>query len=201
MHLDFLTIDLRLANMALLIKPGAVVKLCFSLPFPQDSNALHLLKYVAIAAGEMLHVAEPFLERNLHPTVIIQGFVRALEDAVKVIEDLSFPVDVDDRDQMLKIISSCIGTKFTSRFGTLMPVSLPVYPAIDLTQPHLSLISCIVDWLLAVVKPCARSCPTTTQPLLSSWPSLGFKQSWRHPLDRTHASSSPGHQSHDHVPL
>ena len=70
----------------------------------------------------MLHVAEPFLERTLHPTVIIRGFVRALEDAVKVIEDLAFPVDVDDRDQMLKIISSCIGTKFTSRFGTLMPV-------------------------------------------------------------------------------
>ena len=76
----------------------------------------------AAAAGEMLHVAEPFLERNLHPTVIIRGFVRALEDAMKVIEELSFPVDVDDSEQMLKIISSCIGTKFTSRFGTLMPV-------------------------------------------------------------------------------
>lgn len=36
------------------------------------------------AAGEMLHVAEPFLERNLHPTVIVRGFRRALEDAVKV---------------------------------------------------------------------------------------------------------------------
>ena len=32
----------------------------------------------------MLHVAEPFLERNLHPTVIVRGFRRALEDAVKV---------------------------------------------------------------------------------------------------------------------
>ena len=33
----------------------------------------------------MLHVAEPFLERNLHPTVIVRGFRRALEDAVKVV--------------------------------------------------------------------------------------------------------------------
>lgn len=74
----------------------------------------------------MLHVAEPFLERNLHPTVIIRGFVRALEDAIKVVEDLAFPINVDDRDHMLKIISSCIGTKFTSRFGTLMPVRLPL---------------------------------------------------------------------------
>jgi len=69
----------------------------------------------------MLHAAEPFLERNLHPTVIIRGYVRALEDAVKVVDALAFPIDINDRGQMLKIIASCIGTKFTSRFGSLMP--------------------------------------------------------------------------------
>ena len=77
----------------------------------------------AAAAGEMLHAAEPFLERQLHPTVIIRGYVRALEDALKVVDELAFPIDTNDREQMLKIIASCIGTKFTSRFGTLMPVS------------------------------------------------------------------------------
>ena len=46
-------------------------------------------------------------------------------------DDLSFPVNPDDREQMLKIISSCIGTKFTSRFGTLMPVRLMPVPQID----------------------------------------------------------------------
>ena len=70
----------------------------------------------------MLHAAEPFLERNLHPTVVIRGYVRALEDAVKIVDGLAFPIDIHDRSQMLKIIASCIGTKFTSRFGTLMPV-------------------------------------------------------------------------------
>ena len=77
----------------------------------------------AAAAGEMLHAAEPFLERQLHPTVIIRGYVKALEDALKVVDELAFPIDTNDREQMLKIIASCIGTKFTSRFGTLMPVS------------------------------------------------------------------------------
>ncbi|CAL5221285.1 g3450 [Coccomyxa viridis] len=76
---------------------------------------------VIILAGEMLHAAEPFLERHLHPTVIIRGFVKALEDALAVVDELAFPIDIHDREQMLKIIASCIGTKFTSRFGTLMP--------------------------------------------------------------------------------
>jgi hypothetical protein len=80
--------------------------------------------YVWGTAGEMLHVAEPFLERNLHPTVIIRGYVKALEDALSIVDELAFPIDTKDREQMLKIIASCIGTKFTSRFGTLMPVRL-----------------------------------------------------------------------------
>ena len=71
----------------------------------------------------MLHAAEIFLERHLHPTVIIRGYVKALEDALAVVDELAFPIDINDREQMLKIIASCIGTKFTSRFGTLMPVS------------------------------------------------------------------------------
>ena len=36
------------------------------------------------AAGEMLHAAQPLLEKNLHPTVIVRGYLAALEDSVKV---------------------------------------------------------------------------------------------------------------------
>ena len=96
---------------------------CQKLTFQRCS--LHCTQQNAggLAAGEMLHAAEPFLERHLHPTVIIRGFVKALEDALAVVDELAFPIDIHDREQMLKIIASCIGTKFTSRFGTLMPVS------------------------------------------------------------------------------
>lgn len=75
---------------------------------------------VIILAGELLHAAEPFLERNLHPTVIVRGYTKALEDAVKIVDSLAFDVDIFDRSQMMKVVESCLGTKFTSRFGTLM---------------------------------------------------------------------------------
>ena len=74
------------------------------------------------AAGEMLHIAEPFLEQNLHPTVIVLGFMRALEDAIATVDALAFPIDTSNREQMLKTVQSCIGTKYTARFGTLMAV-------------------------------------------------------------------------------
>jgi len=75
---------------------------------------------VIILAGEMLGVAEQFLERNLHPTVIIRGYLKALKDSEEILNELSFPVDVENTDEMLKIVTSCIGTKFTQRFGDLI---------------------------------------------------------------------------------
>lgn len=39
---------------------------------------------VIILAGEMLQAAEPLLERHMHPTVLVRGYTRALEDAIKV---------------------------------------------------------------------------------------------------------------------
>lgn len=65
-------------------------------------------------------MAEPLLEKNLHPTVIVKGYARGLEEAVKIVQKMSFPIDITNRQQMLNVVNSCIATKFTHRFGTLM---------------------------------------------------------------------------------
>jgi len=75
---------------------------------------------VIIVAGEMLQVIEPFLQKDIHPTRIVHAYLQALDDTTSILEDLSFPIETSDRAQMLNIINSCIGTKFTTRFGTLI---------------------------------------------------------------------------------
>eukprot|EP00741_Cyanophora_paradoxa_P002689 tig00000615_g2609.t1 len=75
---------------------------------------------VIILAGEFLACAEPLLERNIHPTVIVSGFKKALEDALAVCDKLAFSIDSNKRDEMIKIVQSCLGTKFVSRFGPMM---------------------------------------------------------------------------------
>lgn len=42
---------------------------------------------VIVLAGEMLGVAEQFLEQNMHPTVIIKAYRQALEDMVEILKD------------------------------------------------------------------------------------------------------------------
>ena len=76
---------------------------------------------VIILAGEILHLSQPFLEKDIHPTVIVRAYMKALDAALGVIDAISFPIDVTDRDEMLKIVKSSIGTKFTARMGELIP--------------------------------------------------------------------------------
>lgn len=75
---------------------------------------------VIVLAGEALAVSEQFLQQQMHPTVIISAYRQALEEATKLLKDkVSFPVDVNNRDEMIKIIKSCIGTKFVSKWSDL----------------------------------------------------------------------------------
>uniref|UniRef100_A0A673ITL5 T-complex protein 1 subunit gamma n=2 Tax=Sinocyclocheilus rhinocerous TaxID=307959 RepID=A0A673ITL5_9TELE len=74
---------------------------------------------VIILAGEMLSVAEHFLEQQMHPTVVISAYRQALDDMLNILKDISTPVDVNNRDMMLKIINSAINTKALSRWSTL----------------------------------------------------------------------------------
>lgn len=75
---------------------------------------------VIVLAGEMLQVAEPFLEKNIHPIVIVRGYSRALADAVKLLDNMCIPLDINNRQQMMRVVLSCIGTKFSERFGPLI---------------------------------------------------------------------------------
>ncbi|KAJ3370641.1 T-complex protein 1 subunit gamma [Allomyces arbusculus] len=75
---------------------------------------------VIILAGELLSMAAPFLERNIHPIVIISAYKKALEDALATIDRIAKPVDVTNRAEMLALIKSTLGTKFISRWSDLM---------------------------------------------------------------------------------
>merc|ERR1719487_2129182 len=76
---------------------------------------------VIVLASEILTVAEPFLEKQVHPTRIVKGFFMALEDAVQILDQkLAVSLDLSDRSRVTEIVKSCIGTKFTFRNSELM---------------------------------------------------------------------------------
>ncbi|ADV24951.1 T-complex protein 1 subunit gamma [Cryptococcus gattii Ru294] len=75
---------------------------------------------VIILAGEILAYSLPLLERHIHPVVIIRAFKSALNDALETIQRISIPVDITSEAEMLALIKTSIGTKFSSRWSDLM---------------------------------------------------------------------------------
>ncbi|ORX60653.1 T-complex protein 1 subunit gamma [Hesseltinella vesiculosa] len=75
---------------------------------------------VIIMAGEVLARALPHIENNIHPIVIISAFKKALEDALQIVEEISTPVDINNDEEMLRLIKSSIGTKMVSTWSDLM---------------------------------------------------------------------------------
>lgn len=65
---------------------------------------------VIVLAGEILTVAEPFLQQQIHPTVIIRQFREALEHIIELLEDkranLSIELDKNDKETLHKVVSN-----------------------------------------------------------------------------------------------
>lgn len=75
---------------------------------------------VIILAGEVIAAVESFLERDIHPTVIVSAYFKALEDLVKLTEELGTPIDMESDKDLTNIVNSSIGTKFASKWGQLI---------------------------------------------------------------------------------
>lgn len=67
-----------------------------------------------------MSVAEPLLERSFHPTVIINGYSRALQAALDTCNRISRTIDIDNMPEMREIVTAAIGTKFSSRWSGKM---------------------------------------------------------------------------------
>jgi T-complex protein 1 subunit gamma len=75
---------------------------------------------VIILAGEVLCAVESFLQKDIHPTVIVNAYFKALDDIVEMTKHIGRKVDMESDEDMRKIVQSSIGTKFASKWGNLI---------------------------------------------------------------------------------
>jgi T-complex protein 1 subunit gamma len=75
---------------------------------------------VIILAGEVLAAVEGFLEKEIHPTVIVNAYFRALDEIVKLSNQIGIDINLENNADLTKIVQSAIGTKFSSQWGDLI---------------------------------------------------------------------------------
>ena len=64
-----------------------------------------------ILAGELLRKAEELLAQNIHPTVIVRGYQKAVDKAVEALAKLGITVEIDDRETLKKVSLTSMGSK------------------------------------------------------------------------------------------
>lgn len=67
-----------------------------------------------VIAGALLDQANTLLNQNVHPTVITEGFKMAAAQASKVLDDISKPVKITDKDILIKMAKTSLNSKSAS---------------------------------------------------------------------------------------
>ena len=64
-----------------------------------------------VLASELLKKAEELLDQNIHPTILVSGYRKAAQKAIKFIDKIAVPVDVEDNKTMMKVALTSMGSK------------------------------------------------------------------------------------------
>ena len=67
-----------------------------------------------VFTGALLAKAEELINKDVHPSVIVDGYTAASEQALKILQKLAVKVDVNDKQQLQKIARTSMDSKLVS---------------------------------------------------------------------------------------
>jgi len=69
-----------------------------------------------VVAGELLSKAEELLDKNVHPTVVIDGYRKAADKALETLEKIAIAVSPTDKKYLKKVAMTSIAGKIISEY-------------------------------------------------------------------------------------
>ncbi len=69
-----------------------------------------------IIAGELLSRAEELIDKNIHPTVIIDGYRKASDKALETLEKIAISIDLKSHDYLKKAAATSMGSKIVAEY-------------------------------------------------------------------------------------
>jgi thermosome len=69
---------------------------------------------VVVLAGALIEKAEELINKDVHPSVIVDGYNAAAEQALKLLEKIAVKADIADKDMLLKITRTSMDSKLVS---------------------------------------------------------------------------------------
>ena len=82
----------------------------------QDNEAGDGTTSAVVIAGELLSKAEELLDKNIHSTVIIDGYKLAQDKALETLEKIAIPVDLKSSDYLKKAAVTSMASKLVAEY-------------------------------------------------------------------------------------
>ncbi len=82
----------------------------------QDKEAGDGTTSAVIIAGELLSRAEELIDKNIHPTIIIDGYRKAADKALETLEKIAIPIDLKSPDYLKKAAATAMGSKIVAEY-------------------------------------------------------------------------------------
>jgi archaeal chaperonin len=80
----------------------------------QDNEAGDGTTTAVIIAGELLNKAQELIEKSVHPTIIIDGYKKASEKALEVLENIAIKIDPQTTDYPKKVAMTSMASKLVA---------------------------------------------------------------------------------------
>lgn len=95
-------------------------KMMVELSKAQDVEAGDGTTSVVVTAGALLQAAEHLLQKGIHPQTITEAFLQAADQADVILTEMSIPVDLGDREQLLQSASTSMNSKVIAQSAEIL---------------------------------------------------------------------------------
>jgi thermosome len=82
----------------------------------QDNEAGDGTTSAVVIAGDLLGRAEELIDKNIHPTIIIDGYKIASEKALETLDKIAMPVDLKSKDYLKKAAVTSMASKLVAEY-------------------------------------------------------------------------------------
>jgi len=95
-------------------------KMLVELSQSQDIEAGDGTTTVVVIAGALLEACNSLLSKGIHPTAIAASFMKAADQATKILEGIARPVDLKVRSDLISAVNTCLSSKVVCQNSDLL---------------------------------------------------------------------------------
>ena len=89
-------------------------KLLIEVAKAQDAEVGDGTTTAVVLAGRLLELAEELLDEGIHPTIIIDGYKKAMDYAIQVANEIAQPINVEDKNQLVLVAMNSLSSKIVA---------------------------------------------------------------------------------------